>query len=245
MYSLQDMKTYLLFRAIDPLMLYLFFALFGAAILGSDYIEFIIIGNIVFISSRTFLLNLIAMFKYERQTGTLGLNIASPTSTLQLLCRRLMIPFIDSLFVIAVSCVYAYFLFGIRMELSLIPYLCIVLLVLLFSSGSLALLVASISLAFKDVNLLLNSIIGAMQIFCGVYFSITLFPHYVEVVCSWLPMTNSIIAIRDMVNGEVVFPYPLVLKEFLIGVVILVMASVSIKIMETIAKKTGALLEIE
>jgi ABC-2 type transport system permease protein len=79
-YSLQDIRSFLIFRALDPLLLYLFFASLGAAILGPEYIQFIIIGNIIFISARTCLLNLIGMFKHEREIGTLGLNIAGSSS---------------------------------------------------------------------------------------------------------------------------------------------------------------------
>ncbi|MGG0720176.1 ABC transporter permease [Robertmurraya massiliosenegalensis] len=245
-YSLQDIKSYLLFRALDPLMLYLFFATFGAAILGPEYIQFIIVGNVIFICGRTFLLSLIGMFLSERRLGTLGLNICSPTSTFNLIIRRLMIPFIDSLFVIVVSFLYAYVIFDVKIHLSIVPFLAMFIVVLLLSTGALSLVAASISLAFKNINLFTNVIIGLMQVLCGVYFPITLFPNAVQQISAWLPMTNTIIGIRNILEGET-FSQNLIYvgKEFLIGIILFGIAAILIKIMENIAKKTGALLEIE
>jgi ABC-2 type transport system permease protein len=200
-YSLQDIKSYLIFRVLDPLLLYLFFAPLGAAILGPDYIKFIIIANIIFISARTCLLNLIGMFKNERENGTLGLNIAGSSSVLSLISRRLVIPFLDSLFVIVISFLYAYVLFGVKIDLKMIPALLLIIIVVLFSSSALALIAASISLAFRNVNLFNNLIIGAMQILCGVNFPIILFPNYVQNISYNLPLTNAIIGIRNIIDG--------------------------------------------
>ncbi|PAE18284.1 ABC transporter permease [Robertmurraya siralis] len=245
-YSLQDVRMYLLFRAVDPLLLYIFFASMGASILGSEYIHFIVIGNIFFITARTFFFGLIGMFRYERQFGTLGLNVCAPTSTFTLILRRLLIPFIDSLFVILVSLMYAYVIFGIQIKWTSLPALVIFILVLLFSSGALALISASISLTFKDINLFTNVIIGGMQILCGVYFPITLLPHFVQLISTWLPLTNSIIGIRFILEGKPFGDtYVYLLKELIIGFLLFIVAAIMIKMMEGIAKRSGSLVEIE
>jgi ABC-2 type transport system permease protein len=245
-HSLQDIKSYILFRALDPLLLYLFFSTMGAAILGTEYIQFIVIGNIVMVSARTYLTSLIGMFKYERQSGTLGLNIASSTSTLELVLRRLFIPFLDSLFVMIVSFLYAYFIFNVDITWSMIPSLFTFILAVLFSISAMTLIASSISLTFKNVNLFMNLVIGLMQIVCGVNFPISLFPGFVQSISMNLPMTNAILGIRNILEGASLSSnLSLLSKELLIGTVLFVIAYILIMVMENIAKKTGALLEMD
>lgn len=184
------------------------------------------------------------MFKNERENGTLGLNIAGSSSVLSLISRRLVIPFLDSLFVIIISFIYAYVLFGVKIDLKMIPALLLIIIIVLFSSSALALIAASISLAFKNVNLFNNLIIGAMQILCGVNFPIILFPNYVQNISYNLPLTNAIIGIRNVIEGAPLSAnYHYLLKELFIGSCLFVIALILIKIMESVARKSGSLLE--
>jgi ABC-2 type transport system permease protein len=245
-HSLQDIKSYIIFRALDPLLLYLFFSTMGAAILGTEYIQFIVIGNIVMVSARTYLTSLIGMFKYERQSGTLGLNIASSTSTLELVLRRLFIPFLDSLFVMFISFLYAFFIFNVAITWSMIPSLFVFILAVLFSISAMTLIASSISLTLKNVNLFMNLVIGLMQIVCGINFPISLFPRIVQNISMNLPMTNSILGIRNILEGASLSSnLSLLSKELLIGSILFVFAFVLIMVMENLAKKTGALLEMD
>jgi ABC-2 type transport system permease protein len=174
------------------------------------------------------------------------LNIASSTSTLELILRRLFIPFLDSLFVMIVSLMYAYFIFNVDITWSMIPSLFLFIIAVLFSISAMTLIASSISLTFKNVNLFMNLVIGMMQIVCGINFPITLFPTVIQSISMNLPMTNTILGIRNILEGATLQSnISLLYKEVLIGAVLFIMAYILIMVMENIAKKTGALLEMD
>ncbi|WP_053367900.1 ABC transporter permease [Bacillus sp. FJAT-27245] len=240
-YSFQTLKLFVLFRIVDPIMQYVFFAALASSLVGSDYLQYVVIGQIAFYVCRTMMINFLNMFRMERRYGTLELNIASPTPTLLIIIRKGIVPLLDGLFVFIVGLLIGRFLFGLQAPLADLGLLILSIAVTLFSIICFSLLFASIGLLFSNVNLFLNISIAFFQVFCGVNFSVTVLPEPLENLARLMPLTHSIEALRSIYNLENNEIMPLLGTEFIIGIGYLIISITLVSIMEMLARRTGAL----
>ncbi|MGD6994120.1 ABC transporter permease [Sutcliffiella horikoshii] len=241
LYSFQTLRLFILFRILDPFMHYLFFATLVSAIAGPEYLSYVVLGNVVFYTGRTMMINFMSMFRGERQYGTLELNIASPTSTFVIISRKAIVPLLDGLFVFVVGLIIARLLFGIELPVEQFGHLLLLFVVTMFSLLSFSLLFACVSLLFSNVNLFLNFMIASFQVFCGVNFSVNLLPGPMEAVARVLPLTHSIEAIRSIYQLEYNAISPLLLNELMVGAVYFIIALILVNVMERLARRQGAL----
>jgi ABC-2 type transport system permease protein len=242
LYSYQTLSMFLLFRVLDPMMNLLFFALLAHALVGSDYLSYIILGNVAYFTAHTMIINFMSMFRTERRYGTLELNIAAPLSTLYIIIRKSVVPLMDGIFVFIMGLIISHFLFGISFAIESFGYLGLTIIVMVFALSSISLLFAGIALLFSNINLFLNLVLAFFQVFCGANFSVTLFPTLLENFARILPLTHSIEALRNLHSGKLELIYSLLFTEVKIGLVYLLLAIIFIKIMEFAAKRNGALL---
>ncbi len=241
LYSLQTLKMFLFFRILDPFMHFLFFATLTSAIAGKKYLAYVVLGNIVYYTGQTMMINFMSMFRAERRFGTLELNIAAPLSTFVIILKKAVVPFLDGLFVFAIGLLIGRILFNIPLESKQFLNLLLLFMIAIFSILSFSLLFACLSLMFANPNLYLNLSMAIFQVFCGVNFSVDLLPASIKWISDILPLTHSIKAIRTIYNMEVQPLYPLLMEEMMIGFVYLVFAGIMITLMEKVARKRGSL----
>ncbi|WP_433750290.1 ABC transporter permease [Falsibacillus pallidus] len=240
-YSFQSVKLFILFRLIDPIIHYLFYAALVSSVIGSEFIKFVVIGNIAFYTFQTMSINFLNMFRMERRFGTLELSIASPTSTLLIILRKAIVPFLDSSFVFAAGLVIGHFLFGLEMPLMKAGTLFVLMVITLFSMMSFSMIFAAVSLLVENPNLYLNIVLAVTQILCGANFAVHFLPGPLESIARMLPLTNSIEALRGIFGLESYAIAPLLMKEFSIGIGYLLISLILIAFMERAARRNGAL----
>ncbi|MFS0865434.1 ABC transporter permease [Fredinandcohnia sp. 179-A 10B2 NHS] len=243
LYSYQTIRLFLLFRILDPVMHFLFFATLAGALVGSGYLSYVVLGNIAYYTAHTMIINFMTMFRMERRFGTLELNIAAPLSTLLIIIRKSVVPLVDGILVFIIGLGIANFLFDVSFSLDSLAYLGITFVVMIFSLFSISLLLGGMALLFSNINLFLNLVLAFFQVFCGVNFSVTLFPTSLEHFARLLPLTHSIEALRFIQGGTFDSVSSLLWTEVRIGFVYLIFAIFLVKIMETVAKRNGALLK--
>ena len=241
LYSFQTFKELLLFRIVDPLLHYLFFATIALSLIDTDYLEFILLGNLIFMMSQTMIINLITMFRTEKLLGTLELNVAAPMPLIIIIIKKSIIPILDALLVFIISLTLLSFIFGISFPISSITYLILTILVVLFSLLSVSLILASLGLLFSNVNLFLNLILSIFQIFCGVNFSTNLLPSFLKNFSDYLPTTHVIQAIRYFYAENYQIGLQFLVNEFYIGLIYFFIALILIRIMEFLSKINGSL----
>lgn len=244
LYPHQSLYKFLVFRALEPMIHYMFFAIIAMSILGKEYIEFILIGNIIFYIATTNIMTFIMIFKKERNYGTLEYNVSSPTSMLELIFKRSLISVVDSFFIFLVSSTFVYLFLDFKVSLENILYIVFNFLVILFTLISFALIVASFGLVLRNVNLYINAVLGCLQVFCGINFPTHLLPDFLEKASHLLPITNGLIALRGLVNGESYSDLShYIWYELSIGTLLLAIGVILIKFMEKIALQNGSLLK--
>ncbi|WP_141432201.1 ABC transporter permease [Bacillus sp. 03113] len=243
-YPIQSIRSFILFRLLDPLIHYLFFAALVSAIAGTEYLKYIVLGNIVYYTGRTMLFHFMYLLQMERRFGTLELNIAAPLSTFRIIFQKGFIPLVDGLFVFIYGLLIGQVLFHLTFPVDQAFSILLLLIVTLFSMISFSMMIACTSLLFSNVNLFSNIMMALLQVFCGVNFSVQLFPAWIQKFVSFLPLTHSIEAIRSIFHLESSSIYPLLLKEFLIGILYLCIAAILINVMEKLARKYASFFKV-
>lgn len=242
LYTFQSLKMFILFRIIDPFTHYLFYATLASALIGSQYLQYVVVGNIAYYTCQTVITTYMKMFRFEKRYATLELNITSPTKMLTIILMRSLVPFFDGLFVFLIGLAMGHLFFGLSCPLDNIVVLLVVVVSILLSVICFSLLFASISLIFSNVNLVLNMLLGILQVICGVNFSVNLLPSKMEFISRFLPLTHGIEALRTIYNMESFSLYTLIMKEISVGLFYLLLALIAISFMEKLARKNGALM---
>jgi ABC-2 type transport system permease protein len=242
-YPFQDGKSFLLFRTVYPLVSYLFFIALGMSVMGSEYLHFILVGNIVYFCSVTILLGNMQMYRMDRLYKTLELTLSTSTSPLSLFLQRAVISMVDALIVFAVSLLFAVFLFDLPVGWMMLPALAICLLTIVCSVTALSLIVSAIALTMNNVNLFHNLVSSGLMILTGVNVPIAFLPPALVSVSSLIPVTHGLQAIREVLAGMTLSDVSALLgMELLVGAVYLLIAVGLIFALEKVARRTGGLL---
>jgi ABC-2 type transport system permease protein len=179
-----------------------FFALIGRLLGTNQQIWFLLVGNAIMIAAMegVFALNMVG---WERSTGTLPLLAASPTSPVLVLASHGVYLIADG----TVSALGALFVLGPVFGLPL-PWPRVLLVIPLtilvgVSAYSLGTFLGGVVLGFRSVNdLVVNVGIVALMALCGVNVPLNAYPEPVAWVSRFLPITHGLIAVRDVLAGN-------------------------------------------
>ncbi|MGN7471974.1 ABC transporter permease [Brevibacillus sp. SAFN-007a] len=242
LYPYQDLKSFILFRFVEPFFYFVFFILLGYTVLGNEYLNYLILGNVILIILRTVIFNLTLMSRYERLYGTIGLITSTRTSIFKIIILRMLIPILDAYFVATFSLFLYYTYFHVNINISNILLLFLLISSIIFSVSGFALIIASVGLVLRDINLILNISIGIFQVMSGINFPTNLLPIWLETISKILPVTNGLAAMRAALNGAGFYNVShLLFNELLLGFLYFSLAFLLIKIMEKIAKQKSTL----
>lgn len=179
-----------------------FFALIGRLLAAETQTWFLLVGNAVMLAAMEgmFALNMVS---WERNAGTLPLLAASPTRPVVVLASRGVYLIADG----SVSALGALFVLGPVFGLPL-PWprtlLVIPLTVLVGASAyCLGTFLGGVVLGYRNVNSLIVNVglVGIMAL-CGVNVPLESYPTPVAWVSRCLPVTHGLLAIRDVLAGN-------------------------------------------
>lgn len=183
-----------------------FFALIGDRV-GDDRVTFyLLVGNSLLLAAQTGVFSL-NMTTAERWAGTLPLLVASPSSPVIVFASRGSYLAFDG----ALSAVGALFvagpLFGMELPwprvLLVIPLTALV----AWASYCFGTFLAGIVFRFREINnLVVNTSYVAMMAACGVNVPLSYYPYALELLSHFLPLTNGLLAIRGVLDGEAAGP---------------------------------------
>lgn len=241
LYSFQTIRLLVLFRVLDPLLHYCFFATLAFSLVDYDFLTFVLLGNLIFVMAQTMIINLLSMFRTEKFLGTLELNVAAPKSLFIIILKKSVIPILDSLLIFLISMFLLTMIFNISFTYQSIPYIILTVIIGLFSLLGVSLLLSSFGLFYTNVNLFLNITLMILQVFCGVNFSTDLLPSILRNISYFLPTTHTIEAIRLIYKGNYENIMIILLNELMIGIIYFLISFASIKLMVEMSKRNGSL----
>jgi ABC-2 type transport system permease protein len=230
---------YAIMMFIEPAVQIIFFGLLGR--FGPEGTEFYIIGNAVRLMATSALFGATSVIINERGQGTLTAILATPTPVAETFYARALLQGISGVLT-GVFCIgLGVLLFDLDISGAPITWLLVGLLVTAISLSGLGLLLANLSLLGTDANLLLNVVFYGLIIFTGANVALADLPGPVATLAHALPMTHGLLAVRQVIDGDLTgLPY-LLAMELLIGLAYAAAAVVLLRYAERRARRTGKL----
>jgi ABC-2 type transport system permease protein len=242
LYGYLGYETYILLRIVQPVIQLSFFVTLARYVYQASDVSPWIIGNSLLLTSMNSIFGVGAQMTGERNGGTLKLIIASPMSTTSILLPRFFFHYIDSIISVSVGIIAGWVLFDFSLTFIQLIQLYIVISVAAFSSMGLGMLINSISLLTRDINLMLNLAATILLVFTGANIPMSKLPPSFRVISDILPLTRSIIAGRHIYNGSGLNSnLSLLFAEFLVGISYFMAGFVFFNIIERIARKNATL----
>jgi ABC-2 type transport system permease protein len=179
-----------------------FFALLGRLLQSEQQTWFLLVGNSVMLAAMEGVWA-VNMVSWERNAGTLPLLVASPTNPVVVLASRGTYLIADGV----LSALGALFLLGLLFGLPM-PWprvLLVVPLTVLVAASAYCLgtFLGGVLLGYRSLNNIAANVgLVTVMTLCGVNVPLSAYPEPIAWVSRLLPMTNGLIAIREVFDGR-------------------------------------------
>lgn len=239
LYGFLKPQVYLLVKVINPIFQVLFFSLIAKHAYGNKDITPYIIGNAFVLCMYNAFFGVGCNLVDERSFGTLKLIIGSPCNKFSHFISKSIFHILDGIVTVVIGLITGIIFFNVRIPLNVTPIFTLCLLNAIFTTCSMGLLIGSIGLVTRDINLLLNLSSMMLMALCGVNFPTDKLPYFLQYLSNILPLTNALKASRLLTVGgalDLNTIHLLILKEASLGAAYCIIAYLALKLMERLAK---------
>ncbi len=238
---------WLAMKLVMPLSQMSFFVFVGQFLITTgnasvDIVAYIAIGNAMTVLSWNTIFSVINITSHDKWDGTLPLVLATPAHRLPLFVGRAMIHVFDGMLSVAISFVYAVFLFGVNFGNTDILALIVVVFLTAFTMAGFGLLIGGFSFYFRNPLVFANIFTFVLLIFCGANFPVHDLPQPIQFISYIFPLTYGIDAGRKAIAGATLIDIaPLLGQMLIVGFISIVLGYVFFRSFEHVARKTGRL----
>jgi len=234
--------TYIASKILAPLTMMIFFVLIGAYASGSNDASFYVIGNALIFAASSGIFGETMSIGGERWSGTLPYLFGSPANRMAIFVGRAFMHILDGMLGVFIGLGWGILLFGLDLSQTHLMPLLLTILITTFSTAGLGLLMGCVGLITRNVMLVNNTVYFSMLLFSGANISLESLPKWIQVVSSYIPLTRGIASTRLIVAGAGINEVlPLLLEEFLIGLIFTLLGFFLFSTFEKQAKKLGTL----
>ncbi|MBJ8107563.1 MULTISPECIES: ABC transporter permease [Bacillus cereus group] len=242
LFGFLDPKIYFLVKVINPIMQLVFFSLIARYIHHTSDITPWVIGNAFLLSIYNALFGVGTVMVSERSFGTLQLVVASTANNFLIFIGRAFIHIFDATATVIIGLTVGYLFFELDFSNTNFLLLIICIIITMFSSIGVGLLLGSMGLVSRDLNLIMNTAVFVLMIFSGAQFPISNLPLLLSKVSYYIPITRGIEASRLIIDGNItVHVFNLLGGEALIGIIYMMLGYFTLRIFEYISKKKATL----
>ena len=208
--SLLAYPTIIVFWAVFPILWFIPFILQGEAFVGGtvsasfaeitgsgQYIPFIVIGSVLNSYVNTLLYGMGENIRKEAYQGTLDYVFAAPINKAFVLIGKALSESITSTIFAVSQLAISVLLFGMTITLGVILPVFFVIILLILGLYGMALIMAAISLMYKQSHDLSESIGYIFYIFAPVRYPIESLPTWAQILGKLVPLTYALIIVRS------------------------------------------------
>ncbi|MCC8251536.1 ABC transporter permease [Saccharothrix luteola] len=178
-----------------------FFAVIGTLLASTERTHYLLVGNAVYIAS------LVSMFvcastAWERQTGTLPLLVAAPTSPFTLFVGRSAQWLIDGSVCASIALFVLGPLFGVPLPMPRVLLAIPLIILVAVSTYCFGLVLAGVALRNLELRNLVGNLGGlVLMVICGVQVPSSFWPSPIHEIAQVLPLTHGLQAVRHLLAG--------------------------------------------
>jgi ABC-2 type transport system permease protein len=217
-----------------------FFVFVGLFIRGPSVVPFIAIGNALQTVSWNTVFSVINITSHDKWDGTLPLVLATPASRLPLFIGRAMIHVFDGILSVAVSFVFAAYIFGVDFGQANVLALVLTVFVTALTMAGFGLLIGGFSFYFREPLIFANIFLFTLLIFCGINFPVQDLPQFIQPISYAIPLTYGVSAARSAIAGASLSEIASLLgPQLIVGSVSIALGYVFFRSFENVARKTG------
>lgn len=209
----------------------------------SEYIPFILIGAILNSYVLASVYGVGESMRKEAYQGTLDHLLSSPCNKAFILIgKALGETMISTLFAVDQILVSVLF-FGLKIALEAIMPVLLIIILLILSSHGISIMVAAISLQYKQAYDITHSMEYIFYVFAPVRYPIQSLPLWAQAVSRLLPLTYALVAVRSLtlMNKSLATLYTEILFLFIISVVTVSVGFYLFNWMERKTKSSGTI----
>lgn len=237
-----DPRVYLLVKIISPVFQLLFFVLLAKYVYNAKDVTPWVIGNAFLLCYLNAIFGVGNILANERYFGTLKIVVASPANKFLVFVGRAFMHLFDAMLTVLIGLLTGALVFGVSFSGVNLPLFALSILVAMFAASGMGLLIGSLGLKIRDMNLVMNTTAVGLIALSGANFPVSQLPGFLQIISSGLPLTRSIEAARLIVdNGDKEMIFSLITQEFIIGIIYIAAGYILLRIMELYARKTAAL----
>jgi len=245
-----------IFWTIFPFFWFLPFIFQGQAIVGGlqstsfaqiagtpEYIPFVIIGAILNGYVLTSLYGVGESIRREAYQGTLDYLLSSPCNKAFLLIGKAVSESISSTVYAIIQLVVCIIFFGIELTVGVIMPILLILILMILGLYGIALMLAAVSLQFKQAHDLAHTLEYVFYVFAPVRYPVQALPFWAQIIGRLLPLTYALIAVRSLMLLKQDFPaiYEQIFLLFVIDAIAIFLGFYLFNWMEKRTKKSGAI----
>jgi ABC-2 type transport system permease protein len=234
--------VYLASKLIMPISQILFFSLLGMYATRSGDPSFFVIGNAIQLVAINGIYGVTMSIGGDRWNGTLPYVFGSPANRLALFIGRATVHVLDGALGAVIGLAWGALLMNLSLSQANFPALALTILITTFSTSGLGLLLGCLSLVTLNVMFINNTVYFLLLVFSGANLPLAQQPGWMQVMAQFLPLTRGIAAAREIIAGASFEQVsPLLLGEFLLGVIYVLGGYAFFRTIETEAKRRGTL----
>jgi ABC-2 type transport system permease protein len=209
--SLLAYPTIIVFWAIFPIFWFIPFILQGQAFVGGtesanfaqitgsgEYIPFIVIGAVLNSYVNTLLYGMGENIRKEAYQGTLDYVLVAPCNQVYVLIGKALSESLSSTMFAVSQLIISVLLFGMNITLGVIVPVFFIIILLILGLYGMALILAAISLMYKQSYDLSESIGYIFYIFAPVRYPIESLPTWAQILGKLIPITYALIIVRSI-----------------------------------------------
>jgi len=226
---------------VAPIFQILLFAYIGRSA-GVESDSFFLIGNALQYSAIPCLFAMAQAIAGERYGQTLGIVMATPARRLPLFLGR-SLPVVANGFVVSMfSLVVGALVLGVHIPVTAWLPLGLVVAVAAASCTGFGLLNAALALRVREIAVLTNVLFGVLLIFSGANIPLSSLPDWMAAIGTWLPLSHSIEAARELVAGGTLGDVSgLLLREVGLGLAYGALGLISLRLLELEGRRRATL----
>lgn len=237
-----DLKLYLAFKTITPILQLCFFVLIAKYNNSAADLTPWVIGNAFLLSMYNSFFGVGAMILSDRSFSTLSLLVVSPTNSFLIFTSRSFFHILDAFLTVAIGLFIGYLFFDVNFTNTNFLMLSLAILVSMFAAMGLGAIIGSFGLIVRDLNMVLNTSVFILMLFTGAQFPISNLPNGLQFISQLMPITRGIEVARNSVIGSTdLSNYILLITEFFLGLLFFLIAFLIFKYCEFQAKNRASL----
>ncbi|MGD8546039.1 MAG: ABC transporter permease [Candidatus Bathyarchaeota archaeon] len=199
------------FWTIFPIFWFIPFILQGEAFIGglqsssfaeltgtSEFIPFVVLGAILNSYVLTSLYGMGESIRREAYRGTLDYILSSPCNKAFILIGKAVSESIKSTIYATSQLVICILFFGIQLTLGVIFPIIFIIILLILGLYGIALILAAVSLKYKQAHDLAHTMEYVFSIFSPVHYPLAQLPLWAQIIGRLLPLTYALIAVRSL-----------------------------------------------